>query len=234
MLDISTIGRALVIAPHPDDESLGCGGLLAMLAQRDCEVIVIFVTDGGASHLNSPSWTRIKLATKRREEANAALSELGLSGAARIFFNLRDADMPAERSRDWYRAVARLSDVLRRFKPHLVMLPWRRDPHCDHRASYVLAAHAMRLHPPTMTLEYAIWLDELGSDGDHPMSTEATRVELDIGSNIVAKKRAINMHHTQTTRLIDDDPSGFLLSPKTIARLTGPKEYYWRSADAIY
>ena len=47
-----------------------------------------------------------------------------------------------------------------------------------------------------------------------------------------AKKRAIAMHRTQTTALINDDPAAFRLSGATIARLTGPTEYYWRSRDA--
>jgi LmbE family N-acetylglucosaminyl deacetylase len=64
------------------------------------------------------------------------------------------------------------------------------------------------------------------------LSREAIRLELDIRSNLDAKKRAIAMHRTQTTRLIDDDPLGFILSAETIARLTGPTEYYWQSADA--
>lgn len=234
MLDLSHIAKALVIAPHPDDESLGCGGLLAMLAQRQCKVTVIFLTDGGASHRNSPSWSRSRLAAKRQEEANAALSELGLSGAARLFFNLRDADMPEPSSNDWHRAVARLSDVLRKFKPELAVIPWRRDPHCDHRASHALAMQAMRLHPPATILEYAIWLDEFGRDGDYPSPHEVVQLEMDIRANLEAKNRAIAMHRTQTTHLIDDDPSGFLLSAETIARLTGPHEFYFQSADASH
>jgi LmbE family N-acetylglucosaminyl deacetylase len=234
MLDITHIRKALVIAPHPDDESLGCGGLLAILAERNCEVTVVFVTDGGASHRNSTSWSRMRLAAQRQKEADAALSELGLGRAGRLFFNLRDADMPTPSSNEWYRAVTRLSSVLKTFKPDLALIPWRRDPHCDHRASHALAMQAMRLHPPTTILEYAIWLDELGNDEDRPSPREATRLELDIRSCLEAKKRAIAMHVTQTTRLISDDPFGFLLSAETIARLTGPEEYYWQSTDAVH
>jgi len=234
MLDITHIRKALVIAPHPDDESLGCGGLLAILAERNCEVMVVFVTDGGASHRNSPSWSRMRLAAQRQKEANAALSELGLGRAGRLFLNLRDADMPAVCSNDWASAVARLSSVLKTFKPDLVLLPWRRDPHCDHRASHALAMQAMRLQQPTKILEYTIWLYELGRDEYHPSPREATRFEVDIRMCLEAKKRAIAMHLTQTTRLISDDPFGFLLSAETIARLTGPEEYYWQSTDAVH
>src|ERR1700744_1071354 len=190
MLDILQTRKALVIAPHPDDESLGCGGLLAMLAQRNCTVTVVFVTDGGASHLNSPSWSRMRLAARRQEEANAALSELGLGAAARMFLNLRDADMPAEASSAWHCTVAQLSSIVKELKPDLVVLPWRRDPHCDHRASYRLAMQAMRVQPPLAVLEYAIWLDELGSEQDQPLPSEVVRLELDIRSSLDAKKRA--------------------------------------------
>lgn len=142
--------------------------------------------------------------------------------------------MPAKNSSEWFCAVARLSELLKKLKPDLVLLPWRRDPHCDHRASYSLAKQAMQLHPLAMTLEYAIWLDEFGAPEDHPRANEAIRLELDVRLNVLAKKRAIAAHLTQTTRLIEDDPTGFLLSPKTITRLTGPVEYYWQDINAAH
>ena len=42
--------RAVVVAPHPDDEILACGGLLQLLAQQGSEVLLVAVTDGDASH----------------------------------------------------------------------------------------------------------------------------------------------------------------------------------------
>jgi LmbE family N-acetylglucosaminyl deacetylase len=84
-----------------------------------------------------------------------------------------------------------------------------------------------RLKPTT--LEYAIWLDELGLSEDRPRDDEAERVVVDVSSEMEKKQAAIAAHLSQTTDLIDDDPSGFRLTAATICRLVGPRETYWRA-----
>ncbi|RKJ98019.1 PIG-L family deacetylase, partial [Pseudoroseomonas wenyumeiae] len=71
-------GGLVVLAPHPDDESLGCGGLLAAAAQAGRAVAVVFVSDGGASHPRSRRYPRLALRRLREAEALAALAALGL------------------------------------------------------------------------------------------------------------------------------------------------------------
>src|SRR4051812_36313606 len=66
-------GRMLVIAPHPDDETLGAGGLIAAHRLRGCSVQVIAVTDGEASYSDWPD-----LGAVRAEEQMAALAEMGV------------------------------------------------------------------------------------------------------------------------------------------------------------
>ncbi|MDN6860934.1 PIG-L family deacetylase, partial [Pseudomonas sp. CAN2814] len=73
--------RLVVVAPHPDDEVLACGGLLASLDQgleQDREGLLISVTDGEGSHPDSPRWTPESLRRARQEESRTALAELGL------------------------------------------------------------------------------------------------------------------------------------------------------------
>ena len=230
-IDLASIRRALIIAPHPDDESLGCGGLLAILARQGCDMFVVFVTDGGASHLHSRCWPRERLAARRRAEANAALSELGLGDVQRVFLNLRDADMPKPSSVEWCKAMERISKIVEKLRPELVVLPWRRDPHCDHRASWRLMHEALGDAGPII-LEYAVWLDEFGSLGDDPQAGEVEPFVVDIGQSVAAKKRAIAAHRSQTTALIYDDPDGFRLNRATIERLTAPVEHYMQSRYA--
>ena len=55
------LGRVMIVAPHPDDESLGCGGLIAQLKAQKAEVWVLFLTNGEASHPNSLSYPAKKL-----------------------------------------------------------------------------------------------------------------------------------------------------------------------------
>jgi LmbE family N-acetylglucosaminyl deacetylase len=136
--------RILVVAPHPDDETLGCGGLISLLAQNGAAFYIVFVTDGSASHRNSTAWPTARLAAQREQEARNALLCLGIANAPHLFLRLPDANMPGPGAPAWESAVSTMSDISRRFEPDLVLLPWRRDPHCDHRASWLLSQHALR------------------------------------------------------------------------------------------
>ncbi|MCQ0988998.1 PIG-L deacetylase family protein [Jiella marina] len=221
--------RILVVAPHPDDETLGCGGLMAALAAKGRWFHTLFVTDGGASHRASPSWPRARLAAQRQAEATEALARLGLADHPRTFLGLPDAGMPPAGSVGWEQSMARVRRLLADFQPDLVLLPWRRDPHRDHRDSWLLVSAACEAESLRVdSLEYAIWLDELGSEEDQPQPGEMAPVTFDISAGIAAKRHAIAAHRSQTTGLIDDDPAGFRLTDETIARLTGPTEKFLR------
>ena len=222
--------RLLVIAPHPDDEALGCGGMIAAFRQDGRDVRVVFITDGGASHRGSRTWPRDRLAAERRREALAALRILGVGADEAIFLDLPDAGMPAFRTPAWTEARRSLASTVQAFAPDLVLIPWRRDPHRDHRDAWALTSSALETGSRRPeTLEYAVWLDELGSDGDHPQPGEAERVAFDIAEWLHLKRAALQAHRTQTTDLIDDDPDGFRLSAATLERLVAPEERYWRS-----
>ena len=70
--------RAVIIAPHPDDEVLGCGGLLQGLAALGRPIQLISVTDGSASHPGSRRWPVERLSVVRPQESAQALHRLGL------------------------------------------------------------------------------------------------------------------------------------------------------------
>lgn len=222
-------GPVLVIAPHPDDETLGCGGLISLCMRRGQRLHVVFVTDGGASHRNSILWDRSRLAACRETEAAEALTRLGAGACGRSFLRLPDADMPAPHTVSHDRAKASLMAIIRELRPGLVVVPWRRDPHCDHRDAWSLTMDCLDATDQSAeVLEYAVWLDELGSPEDHPRDTEMERVAIDVSSELASKRDAVMAHRSQLGELITDDPSAFVLSQQTIARLTGPEEIYWR------
>lgn len=222
-------GPLLVVAPHPDDETLGCGGLIASALRRNVRVHAVFVTDGGASHPDSAEWSRQRLAERREREAAEALRRLGAGGEPRTFLRLKDAAMPARGSPAHARAVVTLAAILGDLSPRLALLPWRRDPHRDHRDSWQLATDAIAAsgRSPDL-LEYAIWLDEFGQPGDRPRAGEMEEVRIDVSACLDAKRHAIEAHESQLGGLITDDPTGFVLRPATIARLTGRSEAFWR------
>src|SRR2546427_801947 len=68
--------RIVIVAPHPDDEILGCASLLRRCAQQGLPCLVISVTDGGASHPGSTLWPPQRLACARVQESNQALALL--------------------------------------------------------------------------------------------------------------------------------------------------------------
>lgn len=221
--------RVLVIAPHPDDETLGCGGLIAQVVAAGGLVHTVFVTDGGASHPRSRAWPRPRLAALREAEAAAALAALGAGDAPRTFLRLHDAGMPEPGSDAWVTARDAILRIVETVDPDLAVLPWRRDPHRDHRDGWRLAEEALRsAGARTPVLEYAIWLDELGAPEDFPAAGEVEEIRVEIGPAAAMKRAAVAAHRSQISDLIDDDPDAFRLAPATIARLTGASERYWR------
>lgn len=130
--------RAVIIAPHPDDEVLACGGLMSQLAQLERNLLLISVTDGTASHPGSTLWPIERLSAIRPRESAEALNRL---------------DIPLERL-EWLRcglqdgAVAESEDQLAEFlERHLgpadvVFATWAEDGHGDHEAVGRVSARA--------------------------------------------------------------------------------------------
>lgn len=225
--DLLSARAALVIAPHPDDEALGCGGLLAALAEAGARLGAVFVTDGGASHPRSRDWPRQRLAALRAEEAAASLAALGAADAARLHLGLPDAGIERGGAA-WDAALEEMAALVAALRPELVLAPWRRDPHRDHRDVHALTVDALRragLRP--RLLEYPIWLDELGAAVDRPQAGEVWTIRIEIGPWRARKRAAIAAHRSQLGLVVEDDPHGFVLSAGTVDRLAGSEEIYF-------
>ncbi len=225
--DLTTWGNTLCIAPHPDDESLGCGGTLALLKKAGVRVAVAWVSDGGLSHPNSAKYPRPKLAQLREQEALSAIGKLGLDSNDGYFQRLLDGALPFPDEAGFEAAVDSARSIIEQFEPQTLLLPWRRDPHRDHRASWAIwtqATHGLKLQ----RLEYLVWAFERAAAHEWPASDEADAFRVDISSVLSAKKAAIAAHESQTTHLIDDDPTAFWLSPQVIAHFEKPYEAWVR------
>jgi LmbE family N-acetylglucosaminyl deacetylase len=226
-IDARSLGRTLVLAPHPDDESLGCGGTVALLRRAGFSVHVLFVTDGTQSHPNSAAYPATRLRDLREAEAIAALLELGVSEQEVTFMRLPDRNVPAPGTAGFAEAVERLLTLLQSFAPSSVLVPFERDPHPDHRATYQLLQAALaQLPEPLHVLEYLIWLWELGRPDDLPQPNERLALSVDISPVVAQKKRAIAAHRSQVTQMIDDDPSAFYLSPDLLRHFDTPNEIF--------
>ncbi|MBS0516160.1 MAG: PIG-L family deacetylase [Proteobacteria bacterium] len=151
-LQLAAADRVLVIAPHPDDESIACGGLLLAARDAGAAAHVVTLTDGD----NNPwpqrwiekRWridavARARWGARRREEAQAALDLLGVATQARIFFGLPDAALTAILMRDANRLVGPLRAQIAAFAPTQVAFPGLADRHPDHSATHIAARLAL-------------------------------------------------------------------------------------------
>ncbi|MEZ5815605.1 MAG: PIG-L deacetylase family protein [Hyphomicrobiaceae bacterium] len=152
MLDRS----AIVFAPHYDDETLGCGGMIIKKAQRAADCHVVFMTDGTASH--GPDTDRAALAVTRRHEAEEACRILGVPSSQISSLDLPDQGL-AECFED---AVAQVQRVIADVKPEQIWLPHSAEPFIwstDHRATTaIVRAAALRSGRRLEIMEYLVWL----------------------------------------------------------------------------
>ncbi|MCC3157897.1 PIG-L family deacetylase [Hymenobacter sp. 15J16-1T3B] len=227
----ATLGPTAILVPHPDDESLGCGGLLALLRQAHQPVSVALITDGTMSHPHSVRFPPAARRQLREQELRLALRELGVADDALLTVNLPDGAAPHGPGQPGFaEAAARLSHWLHEQQAQTLLLPWRRDPHPDHRATYALAQAALaKLTAPPRQLEYVVWAWQRAAPTDLPRPHEVQGWRLDIGPVLARKQRAIQAHRSQLTNLIDDDPSGFQLSPDMLAHFAQPFETYFEA-----
>lgn len=216
-------GTSLILAPHPDDESLGCGGLIAEAVARGRPPFVVCVTDGAASHPGSRDYPPARLARLREAEMLAACEELGLAGDRVTFLKLPDAAAPWDGTA-FDGAVARIVSLIRDHDVSAMFATWAHDPHCDHAATATLARRAARVAGITLKF-YPVWGWLLPPDDafGEPVPTGA---RLDITRHLPAKRRAIAAHQSQYTDLITDSPNGFRLPSRLLDVFDAPYEVF--------
>jgi len=223
-LDALTGGKGVVVvAPHPDDESLGCGGLMAEARVRGREVRIVIVSDGCGSHTHSALYPPAKLRDLRETETVDAAGILSVPREAVTFLRLPDAGVPSA-GPVAEEAAARIAAIAHDADAGAVCVTWGHDPHCDHQA----AAAIVRLARPHLgqirIFAYPVWgwtLPEGTEVGPGPAG-----LRLDVGAHRATKAAAIGAHRSQTTDLISDDPTGFRLEPAMVERFIGPYEIF--------
>lgn len=224
--DIGTIAGAdpvLVLAPHPDDESLGCGGFIAQACAAGIEVHVAILTDGSASHPGSRAYPPSRLVPLRAVEAEAAVQVLGVPADRLHFLNHRDGGAPLAGAALTC-AASSLAALARTRAIGTVLATWQHDPHCDHLSAHRIAVLAAAAAPFRL-LSYPVWGWTLPATRWLPRQAIAGW-RLDITAELATKRRAIDCHRSQMTGLITDDAAGFVLPQALLDACSRPFEVF--------
>ena len=186
-------GAVLVFAPHPDDETLACGGTIAGQVRNGRDVHVVFMTDGGR-----PQWERQGPASAgtpqdvgrvRRREAERAASALGVPGQNLIFLGFGSPALAEE----FDEACAKVRALMVGLGPEEVYYPDRADTHRTHRATHdIVEACLEAIEFSGERRRYVVWPDE---EGNRAGSGDV--VEVDVRDDLAVKKRALGTYRSQ-------------------------------------
>lgn len=209
--------KVLVLAPHPDDEVIGCGGTLYKHAIAGDHVVVAIMADGRqGSHFCTERGRA--LVDRRKREAEEACALLGLSEL--VFLDHPDARLSTRPS-----AVDEITSLLERLHPDTLYVTSFLDAHTDHRATFDIAVSALeRYGKEVMVYIYEVW---------SPIPANCV-VEIDIAKKI----ECIRCYQSQ----LDDDghlevASRSLAKYRAISNLLGPQSFaecFWRCSASEF
>jgi len=218
----------IVVAPHPDDESLGCGGLIASACREGLHGKVAVVSDGAGSHPSSKAFPPERLAPLCEEETIRAAAALGLKSHDVLFLRLPDRLVPHQ-GEEAERAIAALVDCVRAIGARSLFVSWRHDPHCDHLASYQIARQVQTRADGLKLFEYVVWGHTLPPSNEVSPIHGGFKIHVDV--EVLERKRsAIAAHRSQTSGLIADDPHGYLFSQIDRGLFDRPYEFFLESS----
>ena len=186
MIGLAASDRLLILAPHPDDESIATGGLLQCAHAAGAATRVVVLTDGDNNpwpqrwiekrwHIGADE--RARWGARRREEARAAMQILGVGTHAMDFLGLPDGGLTELLMRGDQGIVQALQTRIAAFAPTLLVLPALADRHPDHSATHILTRLALadlKLPHPRL-LAFAVHGDAPGAGDARAQLTPAQR-----------------------------------------------------------
>ena len=215
----SAADRLVVVAAHPDDETLAAGGLIAVAAQAGLDVVVVLLTDGEASHPHSPTTGPQELARRRVEESRRALERLAPAGTLERL-GLPDGSVGAHEDA----VVTALVDIIaEQGNRTLLVAPWRDDGHADHDAAGRAAGTAAHRTDATLW-EYPVWLWHWCDPLRAPWADfRVVSLPDDVQQ---AKSAAVALHRTQVAPLTDATGDEAVLHEGMLAHFRRPFEVF--------
>jgi LmbE family N-acetylglucosaminyl deacetylase len=151
----------IVFAPHQDDETIGCGGVIALKRQQGVPVKVVFLTDGRNCYQGSPAPIPIsaeECVRMRQQEAVTALKTLGVDASDIVFLKHQDSMLGKLELAQRQAAIEEIQQLLQQIRPQEVYLPYYNDMHGDHIETYNLVSAALKSVDASVDIwQYLIW-----------------------------------------------------------------------------
>lgn len=196
-----TSSKTVVFAPHPDDETLGCGGFIALKRDIEAQVDVVILTDGSACFGPLPPETARDLTCLRERESVRALDVLGVPQEKVHFLRYPDGQLSVLSDRDRNTLLKQLVDLLERLQPQEILVPHELDNTPDHEATFALVNSALKASSlcPAV-LQYPIWRFWSGPllQIREPSTSESLDVRrLDISKVLDKKRKAFACYESQ-------------------------------------
>lgn len=209
----------VVFAPHQDDETLGCGGVIALKRKQGVPVKVVFLTDGRECYVGAPAPLPISIeecVQIRQQEALAALQTLGVAASDVIFLKHHDSTLGSFEGEQRQAIVEELRDLLVELCPQEVYVPYFNDMHSDHIETHRLVKAAVRLfNQPVELWQYLVWsLWEYDHLSDIVEGKFANLYSVAIDSVRKQKNQALRAYRSQYIPIVEN----FTVLPKTLFR----------------
>ena len=214
--------RVLVIAPHPDDETLGCGGTLSLHTRAGDRVCVLIVTDGGRSRAGGlDSQTMVAL---RHEEARQAISALSAEKAS-VGIDLVQLGLPEGRWPE-EELVNYLATILGEMKPTIIYTTSRVDFHPEHLRVAHAVAKALRREAGEYLNRVRVYELQV------PLTPVLANVVANVSARQPYKETALNCYRTQAGSFLWVQRHARYL--RALYRSKGPVEVFWEMEPIQY
>jgi LmbE family N-acetylglucosaminyl deacetylase/SAM-dependent methyltransferase len=215
----------VLVAAHPDDETLGAAGLLAIAAKAGARVDVVVATTGDGSHPGSPTHSLESLARWRAEEVSQAVHHLA-PGARVHRLGLPDGHLHEHRGE-----LHRVLGALLTGSCWLVA-PWRGDAHTDHDTAGAVAAEVASTHGAQL-LEYPIWAWHWAAPGDDRLPWDAALALPLPAATRERKGEAMAVHRSQVEPLSPAPGDEVMLGEHVLAHFRRDVEVFFRTAAPL-
>lgn len=216
--------RLLVLAAHPDDETLGASGLMQEALRRNITVEVLLCTDGEASHPDSSTYSAQQLARLRAGEVSQAMMQLGRDSGNGPGITVRRLGLPdgqlAEHRAELHEALLDRAQEA----PCVLASTYRADAHTDHDVLGLVAA-GIAQQLSLFHLEFPIWYWHWASPLEDGRWWHWNRLELDSAA-LDAKRKALSAHQSQTQPLSDQPGDEAMLSAEVMEHFLQSREIF--------